>query len=65
MNLISGIQEELNRNRDLLQQYQQIGQSGLFATMMLKSEIKEAEDSIASGDVVRMLVAYKTLSESK
>lgn len=65
MSLIAGIQEEMNRNRELLQQHQQIGQSGLFASTMLKDKIKEAEEAIASGDVVRMLTAYKTLQDSK
>ncbi|HEA19635.1 hypothetical protein LCGC14_1125880 [marine sediment metagenome] len=63
MSLIAGMNEELNRDRELLQQYQQIG--GLFAFTILKAKIKEAEDSIASGNVVRMLIAYKTLKNSK
>ncbi len=64
-NLIDGINEELNRNRELLREYQGIGASGFFGSMVITSKINEGEKSIASGDIVRMLSAYADLQTSE
>lgn len=61
MNLIEGIQTQCERVREILPYYEEIGPAGMFGVAMLKAAIKEGEAAIASGDVVRMLAAYKDL----
>lgn len=62
MNLIEGIQEQCKRVRDeLLPLYEELGPVGAFGAAMLKQAVTEGEAAIASGDVVRMLAAYKEL----
>lgn len=64
-NLIEGIQQECNRCRELLPHYEAIGAAGLFGKTMIQSDIKEGEDSIASGDVGRMIKAFAALKDCK
>jgi hypothetical protein len=61
-NLMDGLLRELNRNRELLKEYEAIPQ-GAFGAMFIRQSIKNGEDAIASGDVVKMLQAYSTLKE--
>jgi hypothetical protein len=61
MNLIEGIQAQCNRVRELVPIYEAIGAPGAFGAAMLKADIAEGEAAIASGDVIRMLAAYKAL----
>lgn len=64
MNLVEGIQAERERVGELRQQYVAIGADGVLAIMFtIDPALKEADASIASGDVVRMLAAYKSLQE--
>lgn len=60
-NLIEGLQEEMNRCRELLKQYEEIGPAGAFGKAAIQQRIKAAEASIASGDVVDMLRQYEAL----
>ena len=62
-NLIEGIQQECNRCRELLKEYEAIGTPGIFGATMIKLAIAKAEKSIADGDVVAELVAFKELQE--
>lgn len=66
-NLIEGIQQECNRCRDLLKQYEhpEIAPTAGFAVAMIQQDIKEGEDSIASGDVGRMIKAFAALKDCK
>jgi hypothetical protein len=61
-NLIDGLQEEMNRCRELLKQYEAIPE-GVFGATMIKQTIKRSEQSISSGDVVEMLIMYEELKE--
>ena len=54
MNLIEGLQEEMNRCREVLTHYEEIPQ-GVFGATMIKQSIKEAENSIAKGDTIMMM----------
>ena len=65
MNLIEGLQQEAERRRKLLPQYESIGVAGMFGATMLKMDIQRAEKSIAGGDVVEMVKTYKELSDAK
>lgn len=60
MNIIEGIQEECNRCRELKKEYDLIPTGG-FGAFSIQQAIDEGEKSIASGDVVEMLAAYKEL----
>jgi len=62
-NIIDGIQEELRRNRELLELYKSIP-TGVFGASIIQRRIDEGEASIASGDIVRMVRAYKELESS-
>jgi len=61
VNLIEGIQAEQNRVRELLKEYDILGPTGVFGTMMLEQAIQHGDKSIASGDVVDMLAAHAEL----
>jgi translation initiation factor 2 gamma subunit (eIF-2gamma) len=64
VNLVEGIQAERKRVEELRKEYVAIGPSGLLALMLnIDPALKEADACIASGDVVRMLSAYKSLQE--
>jgi len=60
MNLIEGIQQQMNRCRELSDVYAEIP-TGFYGKAVIDNAIKEGEASIASGDCVRMLRAYKQL----
>lgn len=60
---MEGLLSELNRVKELLTDYEDIGPAGVFGTIMLKQEIAQAEKAISSGDVVMMLQCYNSLKE--
>jgi len=60
---MDGILSEMNRVREVMKQYEEIGPVGQFGLIMLKQEIKTAEQAIASGDVVKMLQSYESLKD--
>jgi hypothetical protein len=64
-NIIEGIQTQCDRCRELVTQYEQIGPVGAFGKLMIERDITEGEAAIASGDVVRMVQAYKALEGCK
>lgn len=64
-NLMEGMLEELNRNRDLLRQYETVGPAGAFGAAVIREKIATGEKTIAENDVVQMLKAYNALTESK
>lgn len=61
-NLIDGLHSEMNRVREVIDVYNDIP-AGAFAIAIMKNAIREAEESISSGDVIRMLRAYEELKE--
>jgi len=64
MNLIEGLQQEMNRVQGVITEYEAIpGGVGRLAAMIMRADIQDAERSIASGDVVEMLASYKSLQE--
>lgn len=62
-NLMDGLFEEMNRCRELLKMYEEIGQPGLFGATMIKRDIAYAELSIRENDVIKMIEAYDALKE--
>lgn len=65
MNLIEGLQQEANRRREILKEYEAIGPNGAFGAWMLKQDIQRAEELIASGDIIEMLKTFKTFSDEE
>lgn len=59
-NLMDGLQEELKRNRELLNLYESIP-AGSFGATVIRTLIKDAEAAIASDDVVEMIRCYQEL----
>lgn len=57
--------EELNRNRELLKEYEAIGQPGIFGATMIKTDIKNAEKAMVESDTIEMLKCYETLKNNK
>ena len=61
-NLIEGLQDEMNRVRDIIKVYEEVsGGAGIFAITMMKASIKEAEKSMAEGDVIEEMKCYESL----
>jgi hypothetical protein len=64
MNLMEGLLSEIDRVKDLIKIYEELpDNAGAFGAMMLKTELKLAQRTIADGDTVRMLGAYQSLKE--
>lgn len=63
LNLIEGIQRQCARCRDLIGVYKGLGPRGSFGAMVTRKAIMAGEDALASGDVIRMIAAYKELEE--
>jgi len=61
-NLIEGIQQEQNRVRELLKEYEAIPQ-GAFGAVMLRQVIAKADKAVASGDVIEMLAVLNELKK--
>lgn len=60
MNLIEGLHEQMDRARELRKVYEGIPM-GFVGASFIDQDIRQAEQSIANGDVVEMLAAYKAL----
>lgn len=53
-NLVEGIRRELVRCRELLKEYEAMGDDGFFGRWMIENGIMEGEAAIESGEVPRM-----------
>lgn len=62
MNLVDGLNEELERARELLEVYEGIPTGG-FGAAVIRQAIKHAETSMQLGDTVEMLKAYGELKK--
>jgi hypothetical protein len=62
-NLIEGLLEEMNRVREIIKIYEEVGDAGKFAIAFMNLSIKKAEAAMATGDVVEMLRIYQELKE--
>ncbi len=59
--LAEGLPRQQARVREILAMYQSIGPAGAFGAAMIEADLRAADVAAASGDVVAMLRAYKTL----
>lgn len=53
--------KEQQRVRELLGEYKAIGPSGRFGAIVIEATLREADQAVMSGDVVRMIAAYQAL----
>lgn len=60
-NLIEGIQRQQKRCRILAENYADLGKPGQIPKALVDAAVDEADTAIASGDIIKMLVAYKKL----
>lgn len=65
MNLMEGLIEQMNRNRELLEAYKAIGIPGTFGSAMIIADIQAAEKAMGEGDTVAMLKCFAALKENK
>jgi len=64
MNIIEGIQKEIDRVEEIIKEYKELPKNaGAFASMMMENSIKNAKNSIATDDTIGMLKAFKDLQE--
>ena len=63
-NLIEGLHEEMNRVRELINEYERLPDGvGFIGASIMRASIKMAEKSLESGDVVAELRAYEDLKK--
>lgn len=53
------------RARELLKAYHAIGPAGQFGAIIIEATLKQAEEAMASGDVIKILAAYQDLQGLK
>jgi len=61
--LAEALPQEMARVREVLGLYKQIGPAGIFGAAMIEQDLREADQAVMSGDIVRMLRAYEALKE--
>ena len=65
-NLMDGLMDELNRNRELLTQYKTItGSGGFFGASFIERDFKAAEEAIKNMDTIEMIRVYKKLKDNE
>lgn len=53
--------KEQARCREVLAQYKELGPSGVLGGVLIEATLCEADAAMASGDIVRILRAYKAM----
>jgi hypothetical protein len=57
--------KEQERVRVILGHYKEIGPAGMFGAACIEQDLREADNAVMSGDVVRMIRAYQRIKEVK
>lgn len=63
--LAAALPREMARVREVLGHYREIGPAGMFGAAFIEADLREADQAVMSGDVVRMLQAYEKLKGIK
>lgn len=61
--LADALPKECARVREILGYYKELGPVGMFGAAFIEQDLREADRAMASGDVVAMIAALKTLQE--
>ena len=59
--LAEALPKEMARVREVLGHYKEIGPAGMFGAAFIEQDLREADQAVISGDLVRMIKAYKKL----
>lgn len=59
--LAEELPKEQARVREVLAHYHEIGPAGALGAMLIEQSLREADQAIMSGDLVRMMRAYEDL----
>lgn len=63
--LAQALPEEQARVREILGYYKELGPVGMFGAAFIEQDLREADNAVMSGDVVRMIAAYQKLKKIK
>ena len=63
-NLEKELKLEIERNKEILKQYESIPQ-GIFAATLIKHSIKFAQNALGEGNLVHIIQSLKDLRENK
>ena len=63
--LAEELPKEQARVREVLSHYHDIGSAGALGAMLIEQSLREADQAVMSGDLVRMMRAYEDLKEIK
>lgn len=63
--LADELPKEQARVREILGHFKEIGPAGMIGAAMIEADLRRADESVMSGDVVEMLRAYNTLKDYK
>jgi len=61
--LADALPKEMARVRVVLGHYRELGPVGRFGAHFIECDLREADNAVMSGDVVRMIRALQTLKE--
>jgi hypothetical protein len=61
--LAEALPREQARVREILGHYKEIGPAGMFGAAFFEADLREADQAVMSGDIVRMIRAYEKLKE--
>lgn len=61
VSLAEALPKEMERVREVLGLYRQIGPAGMFGAAMIEQDLRAADRAVMSGDVVAMLRSYQAL----
>ena len=61
--IAEALPEEMARVRTVLGHYKEIGPAGMFGAAFIEQDLREADQAVMSGDIVRMIRSLKTLQE--
>jgi hypothetical protein len=59
--LAEALPKEMARVREVLGAYKAIGPAGMFGAAFIEADLREADQAVMSGDVVRMIRVYEKL----
>ena len=62
-NLVSGLMEQIERVGVIRSHAVGIGSAGAFLVAMIDLELSTARKALSSGDIIAMVLAYKSLKE--
>lgn len=63
VSLAEALPKEMARVRVVLGHYREIGPAGRFGAAFIEQDLREADQAVMSGDVVRMLQAFAKLQD--